>query len=234
MATTYKLEVETKPPRIPYRETIVHAAEGHHRHKKQSGGAGQFGEVFLRVEPLPRGAGFEFADAVKGGVIPGQFIPSVEKGVRSVLAAGPLAGFPVEDVKVTVYDGKSHPVDSKDVAFQMAGRRAMLEALRAAKPIVLEPIVSIEVTAPEIKLGDITADLTGRRGQVGGTEGLSQGISLIRGQVPLAELEGYAGRLKSMTADQGAYSLVLSHYDVVPQEVQQRLTAGYKGELEEE
>lgn len=234
MATTYKLEVETKPPRIPYRETILHAAEGHHRHKKQSGGAGQFGEVFLRVEPLPRGAGFEFVDAVKGGVIPGQFIPSVEKGVRSVLVAGPLAGCPVEDVKVTVYDGKSHSVDSKDVAFQAAGRRAMLEALRAAKPIVLEPIVAVEITAPEAKLGDIAADLTGRRGQVAGTEGLSQGVSLIRGHVPLAELEGYSGRLKSITADQGAYTVVLSHYDAVPQDIQHKLAAGYKVELEED
>nr|WP_294864045.1 elongation factor G [uncultured Pseudogulbenkiania sp.] len=234
MAGGFKLEVATRPPRVPYRETITRPAEGHHRHKKQSGGAGQFGEVFLRVEPLPRGAGFEFVDAVKGGVIPGQFIPSVEKGVRSVLAAGPLAGFPVEDVKVTVYDGKSHSVDSKDVAFQAAGRRAMLAALRAAGAIVLEPIVAIEITAPEARLGDLAGDLTGRRGQVGGTEPLAQGLTLIRGQVPLAELEGYAGRLKSITAGQGAYSLVLSHYDTVPQEVQQRLTAGYKAEQEED
>ncbi|MGH8354980.1 MAG: elongation factor G, partial [Pseudomonas sp.] len=181
MTATYKLEVQTQPPRVPYRETITRPAEGHHRHKKQSGGAGQFGEVFLRVEPLPRGAGFEFVDAVKGGVIPGQFIPSVEKGVRAMLAGGPLAGYPVQDVKVTVYDGKSHAVDSKDVAFQAAGRKAMLAALRAAGGIVLEPIVAIEVSAPEAKLGDITADLIGRRGQVAGTESLSQHLALIRG-----------------------------------------------------
>ncbi|RXZ43419.1 elongation factor G [Crenobacter cavernae] len=234
MAGSYKLEVSTRPPRVPYRETITRPAAGHNRHKKQTGGAGQFGEVFLRIEPQQRGAGFAFVDEVKGGVIPGQFIASVEKGVRSVLAAGPVAGCPVEDIKVTVYDGKSHSVDSKDVAFQAAGRKAMLEAMRAANPIVLEPVVAIEITAPEIKLGDLTADLTGRRGQVTGTETLSQSMVLIRGQVPLAELEGYAGRLKSITAGQGAYALVLSHYDAVPQDVQQRLSAGYKVEQEED
>ncbi|WP_137885857.1 elongation factor G [Pseudomonas sp. 2FE] len=234
LAGTYKLEVQTQPPRVPYRETITQAAEGHSRHKKQTGGAGQFGEVFLRVEPLPRGSGFEFVDAVKGGVIPGQFIPSVEKGVRSMLATGPLAGYPVEDVKVTVHDGKSHSVDSKDIAFQAAGRKAMLDALRAAGCIVLEPIVAIEITTPEAKLGDITTDLIGRRGQVAGTETLSQSMALIRGQVPLAELDGYGGRLKSITAGQGAYSLVLSHYSAVPQEVQQRLAAGYKAVQEED
>ena len=234
LAGSYKVEVQTQPPRVPYRETITRAAEGHSRHKKQTGGAGQFGEVFLRVEPLPRGAGFEFVDEVKGGVIPSQFIPSVEKGVRAMLATGPAAGYPVEDVKVTVYDGKSHAVDSKDIAFQAAGRKAMLEALRAAGCIVLEPVVAIEVSTPEAKLGDITTDLVGRRGQVLGSESHAQGLALIRGQVPLAELEGYGGRLKSITAGQGAYSLELSHYSAVPQDVQQRLAAGYKAVLEED
>ncbi|MCW3480975.1 elongation factor G [Neisseriaceae bacterium JH1-16] len=234
MATTYKLEVQTRQPRVPYRETITRPADGHSRHKKQTGGAGQFGEVFLRIEPLARGDGFRFVDEVKGGVIPGQFIPSVEKGVRAALAAGPVAGFRVEDLKVTVYDGKSHSVDSKDIAFQAAGRKAMLEALHAAHPIVLEPIVAIEITAPDTRLGDLTADLIGRRGQVTGTEPLSQAMVLIRGQVPLAELEGYAGRLKSITAGQGAYALLLSHYDAVPQDVQQRLSAGYQVVFEEE
>ncbi|KZE32467.1 translation elongation factor 2 (EF-2/EF-G) [Crenobacter luteus] len=234
MAQSYKLEVTTRPPRVPYRETITRPAAGHHRHKKQTGGAGQFGEVFLRVEPRARGEGFAFVDEVKGGVIPGQFIASVEKGVRAALSAGPVAGFPVEDIKVTVYDGKSHSVDSKDVAFQAAGRKAMLEALRAAHPIVLEPVAAIEITAPEVKLGDLTADLTGRRGQVTGTEPLSQEMVLIRGQVPLAELEGYAGRLKSITAGQGAYALVLSHYDAVPHEVQQKLSSGYQVALDDD
>ncbi|GHD56454.1 elongation factor G [Jeongeupia chitinilytica] len=228
MASTYRLEVQTSVPRVPYRETITRPAEGHHRHKKQTGGAGQFGEVFLRIEPQQRGAGFAFVDAVKGGVIPGQFIQSVEKGVRAALAAGPVAGSPVEDIKVTVYDGKSHSVDSKDVAFQAAGRKAMLDALQAAAPVVLEPVVAIEITAPGERLGDLTADLSGRRGQVSGTEPLSQQLVLIRGQVPLSELDGYAGRLKAMTGGQGAYTLTLSHYDAVPPDVQQRLAAGYK------
>ncbi|AOY01914.1 elongation factor G [Jeongeupia sp. USM3] len=228
MAGTYRLEVDTSVPRVSYRETITRQAEGHHRHKKQTGGAGQFGEVFLRIEPQPRGAGFHFIDAVKGGVIPGQFIQSVEKGVRAALAAGPVSGSPVEDLAVTVYDGKSHSVDSKDVAFQAAGRKAMLDALRAAAPVVLEPVVAIEITAPDRYLGDLTADLSGRRGQVGGTESLSLQRVLIRGQVPLAELDGYAGRLKAITAGQGAYALTLSHYDAVPPDVQQRLAAGYK------
>src|SRR5919202_6612924 len=142
----YHVEVNTKPPRIPYRETVSAAAEGHHRHKKQTGGAGQFGEVFLRVEPLPRGTGFEFVDSVKGGAIPNQFIPSVEKGVRSVLETGYVAGYPIQDVRVVVYDGKSHPVDSKDVAFMSAGRKAFLNALAKARPIVPAPIVNVEIT----------------------------------------------------------------------------------------
>ena len=234
LAGTYKVEVQTQPPRVPYRETITRPAEGHCRHKKQTGGAGQFGEVFLRVEPLPRGAGFEFVDEVKGGVIPSQFIPSVEKGVRSVLASGPLAGYPVDDVKVTVFDGKSHSVDSKDIAFQAAGRKAMLEALRAAGCMVLEPVVAIEINTPESRLGDITTDLIGRRGQVLGSESPAQGMALVRGQVPLAELDGYGGRLKSITAGQGAYSMLLSHYSGVPQDVQQRLASAYKSVQEED
>jgi len=234
MAGQYKLEVQTRAPSVPYRETATRSAEGHSRHKKQTGGAGQFGEVFLRVEPLPRGEGFAFVDAIKGGVIPGNFIPSVEKGVRSALAAGPLAGFPVEDVKVTVFDGKSHSVDSKDIAFQAAGRKAMLDALRNAGGIVLEPVMQIEVTTPDTHLGDITADLTGRRGQVLGTESLSASVALVRGQVPLAELDGYANRLKSITAGQGLYSLSSSHYSPVPQDVQQRLSSGYKAVPEED
>ncbi|MBV8467455.1 MAG: elongation factor G, partial [Burkholderiales bacterium] len=234
MATNYKLEVETRPPRIPYRETITQPAEGHHRHKKQSGGAGQFGEVFLRVEPLARGEGFQFVDDVYGGAIPGQFIASVEKGVRAALAAGTLAGFAVEDIKVVVYDGKSHSVDGKDVAFQAAGRKAVLEALRAAKPVVLEPVVAIEIACPDSKMGDLAADLTNRRGHVLGSESLAPGSAVIRGQVPLAELEGYAGRLKSITAGQGSYTIALSHYEAVPQDVQQKLSAGYKAAVEED
>ena len=161
----YHVEATTKPPRIPYRETITARAEGHHRHKKQTGGAGQFGEVFLRVEPLARGTGFEFVDQVKGGVIPSQFMPAVEKGVRQVLDAGPIAGYPVQDVRVIVYDGKHHAVDSKEVAFISAGKRAFMDAIAKARPIVLEPIVKVEINAPEQSMGDIAGDLSSKRGQ---------------------------------------------------------------------
>jgi elongation factor G len=223
----YHVEISSKPPRIPYRETITAKAEGHHRHKKQTGGAGQFGEVYLRVEPLKRGAGFEFVDAVKGGVIPTQFIPAVEKGVRQVLDAGPIAGYPVQDVRVTVYDGKHHPVDSKEVAFISAGRRAFMDAIAKARPIVLEPIVKVEITAPEPKMGDIAGDISSKRGQISGTDTIGPGTVAIRAQVPLAELNNYQARLKSVTAGQGSFSVELSHYDPVPPNVQKDLAAAH-------
>ncbi|MFA4969862.1 MAG: elongation factor G, partial [Sulfuritalea sp.] len=162
MATQFKLELDTRLPLIPYRETITANAEGHCRHKKQSGGAGQFGEVYLKIEPLERGAGFEFVDRVKGGVIPGVFMTSVEKGVRQALTDGVIAGFPAQDIRVIVYDGKTHAVDGKDVAFVTAGRKATVEAIRAAGPIVLEPIVTIEIVAPEASIGDLTGALSSR------------------------------------------------------------------------
>ena len=227
MATQFKLEVETRPPRIPYRETITAKAEGHHRHKKQTGGAGQFGEVYLRIEPLPRGKGFEFKDEVRGGTIPNQFIPAVQKGVEQVLAAGPVAGFPLQDVRVIVYDGKHHPVDSKEVAFVSAGKKAFLDAIEKARPIVLEPVVNLEVLCPGDHVGDVTGDLSGRRGQVTGTRTLQAGALAIEGQVPLVELDGYAARLKAMTAGHGAWSMALSHYDPAPPMLQQQLAAEY-------
>jgi elongation factor G len=224
----YKFEVQTRPPRIAYRETITAKAEGHHRHKKQTGGAGQFGEVFLRVEPLPRGGGFEFVDAVKGGTIPGQFIPAVEKGVRDVLAGGAIAGYPVVDVKVTVYDGKHHSVDSKEIAFVTAGRKAFLAAMREARPIVLEPIVNVEITAPDVAMGDITGDLSSKRGQVSGSANGAMGAMIIQATAPLSELSGYQSRLNAMTAGQGRYTIELSHYEPVPAPVQQQLMGQFK------
>jgi elongation factor G len=224
----YKFEVDTRPPRIAYRESVTANAEGHHRHKKQSGGAGQFGEVFLRIEPLPRGGGFEFVDAVKGGTIPGQFMPAVEKGVREVLQSGAIAGYPVVDVKVIVYDGKHHSVDSKEIAFVTAGRKAFVEAIRAARPIVLEPIVHIEISAPEHAMGDITGDLSSKRGQVNGTHNGAASTMVVRGQVPMSELSGYQSRLNAMTSGQGRYSIALSHYEAVPPAVQQQLVASHK------
>jgi len=233
MASQYKLELDTKPPRIPYRETITGSAETVYRHKKQSGGAGQFGEVALRIEPLERGAGFEFVDIVKGGAIPGTFMPAVEKGVRQALADGVIAGFPVEDVRVTVFDGKTHSVDGKEVAFYTAGRKATMEVVKNSKPIVLEPIVEIEILAPENAMGDLTGDLSGKRGHVTGT-GQRGGMMSITGQVPLAELNDYQSRLKSLTGGQGSYSLSFSHYAQVPPNVQQQLTAHYKAHDDEE
>ena len=232
MSAQYKLELDTRPPLIPYRETITVGAEGHCRHKKQSGGAGQFGEVYLKIEPLPRGAGFEFVDHVKGGVIPGVFMAAVEKGVRQALADGVIAGHPVEDIRVIVYDGKTHAVDGKDVAFFSAGRKATVEAIRAGAAIVLEPIVSIEVTTPETAMGDIAGDLASRRGHVTGTQsGLAarrQGLVSVSGEVPLAEIADYASRLKSLTAGRGAYNIEFARYAQVPPQVQQKLAASFK------
>jgi elongation factor G len=228
MTEVYKCEVNTRPPRIAYRETVTMNAEGHHRHKKQSGGAGQFGEVFLRIEPLPRGAGFEFVDQVKGGTIPTQFIPAVEKGVRSVLDTGVIAGQPLRDVRVIVYDGKSHSVDSKDIAFATAGRKAFIDAVKKAQPIVLEPIVKVQITAPEHSMGDITGDLSAKRGQVNGTHALPGGGMAVSGQVPLSELANYQARLNGMTGGQGRYTLELSHYEAVPPSAQAALMSQYQ------
>ncbi|MFN3702281.1 elongation factor G [Thermomonas sp.] len=224
----FGVDVTTHPPRIAYRETVGAAAEGHHQHKKQTGGAGQFGEVFLRIEPLPRGVGFEFVDEVKGGTIPGQFIPAVEKGVRQVLASGAIAGYPIQDVRVIVHDGKHHPVDSKEVAFVTAGKRAFLDAIAKAQPQVLEPIVELEVSAPEHCMGDISGGLAAKRARISGTDSLRGGEIVVRAQVPLSELEGYAAELKSATAGRGRYTLDFSHYEPVPAQVQRKLTEAYR------
>jgi elongation factor G len=227
------VEVKTRPPRIAYRETVGARAEGHHRHKKQTGGAGQFGEVFLRVEPLARGSGFEFVDEVKGGTIPGQFLPAVEKGVRQVLSGGAIAGYPLQDVRVVVYDGKHHPVDSKEVAFVAAGKKAFLDAIAKAKPQVLEPVVDLEVSAPESQVGDITGGLASKRARINGTDSI-RGEIVVKAQVPLSELEGYAAELKSATAGRGRYNLDFSHYEPVPANIQQKLADAYKPRQEEE
>jgi len=233
IAEEYKLEVETRPPSIPYRETITARAEGHCRHKKQTGGAGQFGEVFLRVEPLPRGAGFAFESEVKGGAIPATYIPSVEKGVRSVLESGYLAGYPLQDLRVTVWDGKTHPVDSKEVAFIAAGRKAFLAALASAGVEVLEPIMTTEVTVAGSHIGDVTAELSARRGQVRGTAMLRLGRSRVTAQVPLSELEGFPARLKSLSAGEATYTLAFSHYEPAPAPLQQQLVAAHTPTVEE-
>ena len=229
MKNRFNLDVSSKPPRIAYRETINSRAEGHYRHKKQSGGAGQFGEVFLRIEPMDRGQGFEFVNDVFGGAIPTQFIGSVEKGVRDGLDRGPLAGYPVQDLRVIVHDGKSHPVDSKDIAFRIAAKFAFRDAMLKARPALLEPVVNIEIAVPAEHLGAITSDLSGRRGRV--TETLLNGsgdFATIRGTVPLAELSQYDSQLRSVTSGQGSFVMEFSHYDPVPAGLQARIAAQYK------
>jgi elongation factor G len=234
MRERYGVEVTSHPPRIAYRETISARADGHHRHKKQTGGAGQFGEVFLRVEPLPRGTGFEFVDEVRGGTIPHQFIPAVEKGVRLALDGGAVAGYHLQDVRVIVYDGKYHPVDSKEVAFVSAGKKAFLDAVAKARPLVLEPVVNLDVSVPEAAMGDVTGGLASKRARINGTDSIRGGEIVVKAQVPLAELGDYANELKAATGGRGRYTIEFSHYEPVPPQVQKQLVESYRPRAEED
>jgi elongation factor G len=226
----HDLEVATQLPSIAYRETITAKAEGHHRHKKQTGGAGQFGEVYLRIEPLPQGSGFEFASEVVGGAIPTQFIPAVETGVRQAMVEGAVNGYPMQDIKAIVYDGKFHSVDSKEIAFIQAGKKAFLDAVSKARPIVMEPIVNAEFRIPSDSVGGVTGDLSGMRGMVTGTDALPDGRALVTGQVPLQELQGYHSRLKSLTGGEGSFTMDFSHYaEVPPTELKQLKAAAEQG-----
>jgi len=228
MHNQYNVEVDTHPPKIPYRETITTNAKGHHRHKKQSGGAGQFGEVFLRVEPLERGAGFEYVWAIVGGIIPSVYEPAVKKGIQQVLDAGALAGYPMQDVKVTIYDGKHHAVDSKEIAFVAAGKKAFLDAISKAKPVVLEPIVKAEITLPDESMGTITGEIASKRGRIQGSEMRPPNRVCVKADVPLSELSNYQTELKSATGGHGFFTMEFSHYEPVPAHVQQQLKAAYK------
>lgn len=234
LANHYNVEVETRPPKIAYRETITRPADGHHRHKKQSGGAGQFGEVFLKIEPLERGGGFEFVDEIVGGVIPRQFIPAVEKGIRQAMDEGAIAGYSMQDIRVRVYDGKHHAVDSKEVAFVAAGKKAFLDAVSKARAVVLEPMVDITITVPSEAMGDITADLSAKRGRINDTRVVTGGMTRILGLVPLSELDHYQTELKSITGGTGSYTISFSHYDPVPAKTQQDLAAAWKPAAEAE
>ena len=228
MQEKYHVEVVTRPPRIAYRETITRTAEGHYRHKKQTGGAGQFGEVFLRVRPRGRGEGFDFINKVVGGSIPYNLIPAVEKGVRQIIVEGAVAGYTLQDLEVEVYDGKYHPVDSKEIAFVIAGRNAFLDAVHNAGPQILEPVVSVDVTVPDTVMGDITGNLAGRRARISGTESLRGGLVTIKADVPLSSLSDYHTELKSLTQGAGSLTMEFSHYDPVPHNVQQELEAAHK------
>jgi elongation factor G len=234
----YAVEVTSKPPRIAYKETITARAEGHHRHKKQSGGAGQFGEVFLRVEPMPvferGGPDFEFVDDTFGGSIPKQFLPAIEKGIRQVLTEGAIAGYPMTGVRVSVYDGKYHPVDSKEVAFVTAGRRAFIDAIMKAKPVLLEPIVRLEINVPADHIGTIAGDLSGKRGRIQGTDMLAGNMSVIRAEAPLSEVMNYANQLKSMTGGVGTFVMEYSHDETAPSTIKDAEMARFKPRPEED
>jgi elongation factor G len=224
----YKLEMNTHVPQVPYLETILGEAEANHRHKKQTGGRGQFGEVHLRVRPRQRSQGFNFVDAVKGGTIPNQFIPAVEKGVREQMDKGVISGNQVVDVEVEVFFGKDHPVDSSEQAFKTASATAFRKAFEQARPALLEPIVTIEVTIPGEKFGDISADLSTRRGHITGMDSLTGSLQVIRAEVPLAEVLTYASQLKSMTGGRGSFTMDFKSYDPVPPNVQQQIVERYK------
>ena len=229
MQNRFKLTVKTKEPKIPYRETITMKAEGHYRHKKQTGGAGQFGEVYLRVEPAERNSdpALQYSWDIFGGSIPGQYEPAVLKGVNEIMQSGVVAGFPMQDIAVSVYDGKHHPVDSKEVAFRAAGKGAFVDALEKARPVLLEPIVDMEVTIPAENVGDITGDLASKRGRVQGQETLPGNFIVIKARVPLSEVTQYNSQLKSVTGGRGSYGMTLSHYELVPPNVQQQIVAQY-------
>ncbi|MGL0934391.1 elongation factor G [Vibrio vulnificus] len=223
MASVYKLEVDTEQPSVEYFETITKPAEGQYRHKKQSGGAGQFGEVHLSVKPLERGAGFQFVNKVVGGAIPTSLIPAVEKGIYQALEEGAISNNPIRDIEVTVHDGKYHSVDSKEIAFVIAGKKAFLDAVKKADPIVLEPIVQLELTIPTNNVGDVTGDLSGNRGLIEGTEPQANNLTLIKGKSPLNELQDYARKLRALTGGEGSFNMSLSHYEPAPPAVQKRV-----------
>jgi elongation factor G len=228
MEEQFKLTIETSDPSIDYRETITRPAEGHFRHKKQTGGAGQFGEVYLRIRPLGRGEGFNFVDKVVGGAIPGSFIPAIEKGIRQILDEGAIAGFQMQDIEVEVYDGKHHSVDSKEIAFVQAGRKAFLQAVKEASPIILEPVVDVLVSIPSSAMGDVSGDMATHRGVITDTRMEGKNKTLLRCKSPLSEMGDYSHRLKSLASGEGTFTMELSHFDPVPQQTQQQLCKGYE------
>ncbi|MHC5066678.1 MAG: translation factor GTPase family protein, partial [Planctomycetota bacterium] len=218
---------EQHTPSVPYQETVTRKADGHHRHKKQSGGRGQFAEVYMRIAPLDRGQGFEFVDAVVGGSIPRQFIPEVEKGIRKFLEKGGLAGCSVVDVKAELYDGKYHDVDSDQLSFQLAGERAFLDAFEKAKPILLEPVMEVEIQVPDRFTGDVTSNLATQRGRMTGMEAMD-GIQYIKATVPMKEMQEYSTQLRSITAGEGTFTMGHGHFDPVPPNLQQEIVSAHK------
>jgi elongation factor G len=233
MKRKFGVDVVHRPARIPYKETIRGTAKAQGRYVKQTGGHGQYGVCWIEVEPLPRGAGFEFVDKIVGGVIPNQFIPSVEKGVRKAMEEGVLAGYPMVDVRVTLYDGKAHSVDSSDMSFQIAGSLALKEAAQQAGVVLLEPIVELEVVVPEAYTGDIMGDLNAKRGKILGMESAGPGKQRIRALVPQAEVARYAIDLRSLTGGRGWFTMRFSHYEEVPPHLAEKVVAEARKEREE-
>lgn len=232
----YNIDVITSTPKTAYKETITARADGHHRHKKQTGGSGQFGEVYLRIEPLQseNADGFEFVSEVVGGTVPRQYWPAVEKGVRQVLADGAIAGYPMTGVRVALYDGKYHDVDSKEIAFITAGRKAFIDAVQKARPKLLEPYVIVEITAPSKYLGDIAGHMSTKRGRVQDTQMIGADSCIVRAIAPLGELQNYANELKSMTAGTGTYGMDYSHDEHTPAHIQAEVVAAYRPKADED
>ena len=231
MENRFDVKVQTTIPKVPYRETITRVHSDQYRHKKQTGGAGQFAEVHMRLEPLPRGAGFEYEWDVFGGAISRSFESSIEKGIKQVLGQGVMAGYPVVDLKAIVYDGKEHPVDSKDIAFQIAGREVFKRVMQGAGPVLLEPIYKATITVPEEYTGDIMGDLNTKRARVQGMD-QSSGKSIITALVPLAEMQRYATDLRSLTQGRGIFTMEFDHYEPVPSHLAQEIVEQHRREKE--
>ncbi len=231
LKSRYDIEVESRQPKIPHKETITTKANAQYKHKKQTGGKGQYGEVYLRIEPLERGGGFEFASKIVGGAIPSQYIPAVEKGLRETIAKGILSNNPIVDVKVELYDGSFHNVDSSEAAFKIAAAKAFNLAFNDAKPVLLEPVVNIEVTIPSEFMGDITGNLSSRRGRVQGMDSFGD-LQVLKASIPMDEVKNYETELKSMTGGRGSYTMELSHYDVVPSHLIKAIIAQAKKKAE--
>ena len=230
LRSRFGVEVNLKPPRVPYQETIRGSAKAHGRHKKQSGGRGQFGDCHIEIEPGEPGSGFEFINAIKGGVIPSSFIPAVEKGVLEAIASGVVAGYPVKDVKVRVYDGSYHTVDSSEMAFKLAGSQAMREALEKSHPVLLEPIMMVTINVPEDSVGDVVGDLNSRRGRPHGMEPVAGGMTEVKAEVPMAEMLSYAPDLRSITGGQGEYTMEFERYEEVPAHLAGKVVSDAKAE----
>ena len=233
MKERYSIDLETRTPQVPYRETIRKTAEAQGKHKKQSGGHGQYGDVYIRYSPLERGAGFEFVDSVVGGAVPRNFIPAVEKGLREYMVAGPLAGFPVVDFRAELYYGSYHDVDSSEMSFKLATRLSFRKGIMDASPVLLEPIMNVEVTVPDQFMGDVMGDFNSRRGRIMGTEAHGK-LQVVKAQAPMSEMFRYAIILRSMTSGEGSFTMQYSHYDEVPADIAKKVIAAHKKEDEEE